>query len=889
VRPFPRPVVHDRSLTLSSWRLSLTGTRAAPRGRRWPLDNGTSLAPNKTREGANPSGYYPSMVSRAGPGRLVLKRAGSGTTQFGKGPLRSRLATLRKAATVVSTLSRAGRADAVGARRRPGQLWAWRASAVAIVAIGSLVTVMSTVGVASGDTARSQRSFEASAAAVASTLQLAIQHEADLVADAGAFVAGDPGVTTAGLARWLTASQAAVRYPELAGVGEMVIVPAAALAAYQKRVLADPATNAALKGTFVVVPPGQRPFYCLVPVMKIFTASLVIPADFDLCTTPIGPFVPVARDSGQSAIFPYLNGNQTLLVVETPIYAGGLIPATVAARRATLIGFIGTIADPTVVLDRALQGHHGDAVTLRHRLGSSVATFGAGRSPVGAQSITTDVGNGWTATVSGPATTAGVLSDSGALVVLLAGLMFSVLLGLLVYVLATGRARARRLVTQKTDQLQHQAFHDALTGLPNRALILDRVEQALARSRRHHTTMAVMFLDLDGFKNINDTFGHPAGDQLLTAVAARLTGLLRDSDTVGRLGGDEFVIVVDGDSSDPEVIAERIRAVLAPPFALPGPTPRAVHARASIGIAVGLRASADELLRDADVALYEAKGAGKDCYVIFAPEMHTVIEQRLEVETDLRDAVSSDQFFLVYQPVFDLQANTITGVEALIRWQHPRRGLVMPDDSIPLAEDTSLIVPIGRWVLTEACRQAAEWQRRGHRLGMSVNVSGRQLASDVDLPGDVRDALENSGLEPGLLTLEITETMVMRDVTASARKLHALKALGVRIAIDDFGTGYSSLGHLQQFPVDALKIDRSFISGLAHNPESSALIHTMIQLGKTLGIETLAEGIEEPTQLLSLLEQQCDSGQGFLLARPLTAVALEELIESQPHLTPTAI
>jgi diguanylate cyclase (GGDEF)-like protein len=449
-------------------------------------------------------------------------------------------------------------------------------------------------------------------------------------------------------------------------------------------------------------------------------------------------------------------------------------------------------------------------------------------------------------------------------------------------VLATGRARARRLVTQKTDQLQHQALHDALTGLPNRALILDRVEQALARSRRHRTTMAVMFLDLDGFKNINDTFGHPAGDQLLTAVSARLTGLLRDCDTVGRLGGDEFVIVVDGDSSDPEVIAEQIRAVLAPPFTLPGPTPRVVHARASIGIAVGVRASADEMLRDADVALYEAKGAGKDRYVIFAPEMHTVIEQRLEVETDLRGAVGSDQFFLAYQPVFDLEANTITGVEALLRWQHPSRGLVMPDDFIPLAEDTSLIVPIGRWVLMEACRQAADWQRRGHRLGMSVNVSGRQLASDVDLLSDVRDALESSGLEPGLLTLEITETMLMRDVTASASMLHALKALGVRIAIDDFGTGYSSLGHLQQFPVDALKIDRSFISGLAHNPESSALIHTMIQLGQTLGVETLAEGIEEPTQLLSLLQQHCDSGQGFLLARPLTPAALEELIQNQP-------
>jgi EAL domain-containing protein (putative c-di-GMP-specific phosphodiesterase class I) len=260
--------------------------------------------------------------------------------------------------------------------------------------------------------------------------------------------------------------------------------------------------------------------------------------------------------------------------------------------------------------------------------------------------------------------------------------------------------------------------------------------------------------------------------------------------------------------------------------------------------------------------------------------MQAIVRERQELEMDLRAAVGSDQFFLVYQPTFDLVSSSITGVEALIRWQHPTRGVVQPDEFIALAEETSMIVPIGRWVLIEACRQAAEWHRRGQPLNVSVNISGRQLDKDVDLVGDVEAALSSSGLEPGLLTLEITETMIMRDAHVSTLHLYALKALGVRIAIDDFGTGYSSLAYLRQFPVDALKIDRSFIRAIADNEESSALIRAMIQIGKALGIETLAEGIEEDNQLHRLIRDECDSGQGYLFARPLPPEALEEFINT---------
>ncbi len=429
-------------------------------------------------------------------------------------------------------------------------------------------------------------------------------------------------------------------------------------------------------------------------------------------------------------------------------------------------------------------------------------------------------------------------------------------------------------------QLSHQSLHDALTGLPNRALLIDRAEHLLARARRRRTPMAALYLDIDGFKHVNDSCGHAAGDELLRVVADRVSGVLREADTVGRLGGDEFVVLLDDFALDagPELVAERICEVLGEPIDLHGTHGRTVTVSASIGIALGLRDSADELFRDADLALYEAKDAGKDRWIAFESSMQTAAKDRLELETDLKAALDSDQFFLLYQPTLDLQSETITGLEALVRWRHPVRGVIPPDAFIPLAEQTGLIVPIGRWVLETACQQAAAWHRRGHPLGMAVNLSAVQLEKS-DLVQDVTDTLASSGLDPAALTLEITETTLMRDPSTATCKLHALKALGVRIAIDDFGTGYSSLAYLCQFPADALKIDRSFVSGIPASTESRAVINALIQLGNNLGLETLVEGIEEPAQLRHLQSGDCDSGQGFLFARPLDAEAVDELLE----------
>jgi EAL domain-containing protein (putative c-di-GMP-specific phosphodiesterase class I) len=289
---------------------------------------------------------------------------------------------------------------------------------------------------------------------------------------------------------------------------------------------------------------------------------------------------------------------------------------------------------------------------------------------------------------------------------------------------------------------------------------------------------------------------------------------------------------------------------------------------ASIGIAIGTRPSATELLRDADIALYGAKASGKDRFVVFLPEMHTAVQDRLNLEMDLRDALPEGQYFLVYQPIFNLASGATTGVEALLRWRHPSRGVVQPDDFIPILEDSGLIIDVGRWVLQEACRHGARWHGLGYQLDVSVNVSARQLETD-QLVEDVRAALSDSGLDPHSLIIEITETAIMGNVGAVVPRLAALKATGVRVAIDDFGTGYSSLAYLQQFPVDTIKIDRSFISTMADSPESGALIRTLVQLGKSLGLETLAEGIEETGQYSQLAREQCDSGQGYLFARPL--------------------
>jgi EAL domain-containing protein (putative c-di-GMP-specific phosphodiesterase class I) len=357
-----------------------------------------------------------------------------------------------------------------------------------------------------------------------------------------------------------------------------------------------------------------------------------------------------------------------------------------------------------------------------------------------------------------------------------------------------------------------------------------------------------------------------------------LIATLRDADTIGRMGGDEFVVLLDDASltGAPEMVAARLLEVVRQPFHLDG-VAAPILITASVGIAVGHRESAEELLREADVALYQAKAAGKNCYRVFRTEMGNDVQRRYEIEFDLRAALEGNQFQLRYQPIYSLDDLSVIGAEALLRWEHPTLGQIQPDEFIPLLESTGQIINVGRWVLEVACAQMAEWRTRGCDLTVSVNVSGRQLDHD-SIVDDVRVALASSDLDPGALVLEVTETALMGNVDDTARRLTELKTLGVHVAIDDFGTGYSSLAYLQRFPVDCLKIDRSFVDAITRSPHSQALVRTLVQLAKDLGLKTLAEGVETAEQLGYLRGERVDEIQGFLLARPMTPEDLETQI-----------
>jgi diguanylate cyclase (GGDEF)-like protein len=405
----------------------------------------------------------------------------------------------------------------------------------------------------------------------------------------------------------------------------------------------------------------------------------------------------------------------------------------------------------------------------------------------------------------------------------------------------------------------------------------------LARARRSHTSAAALFIDLDDFKDINDTLGHQAGDQLLTAVGERLLTALREGDTVGRLGGDEFILLVEGASlaESAQSVANRVLELLELPFVIPDiDLPLSVSA--SIGVAEGDRLSPDDLLRDADIALYQAKALGKHCAVVFTPPMKVTVQLHRDLSLDLRGALDRNEFFLLYQPVMNLKTNLCSGLEALLRWQHPVRGVVEPDEFIPELEMSGLIVPVGAWVLEEACRHGAAWLSEGHHVAVSVNVSSKQLMLDRFID-DVKLALVVSGFDPHLLILELTETVLLQNDERALTNLTLLKTLGVRIAIDDFGTGYSSVAYLKRLPVDILKIDRSFVSRIDESADSLALVKVFVQISQALNLQAVAEGIETTTELESLKAMNVKYGQGFLFSKPLTLPEVEIFFDSTEH------
>jgi diguanylate cyclase (GGDEF)-like protein/PAS domain S-box-containing protein len=424
------------------------------------------------------------------------------------------------------------------------------------------------------------------------------------------------------------------------------------------------------------------------------------------------------------------------------------------------------------------------------------------------------------------------------------------------------------------EKLAHDAFHDALTDLPNRALFMDHLKLAMARVERHSQQMfALLFLDLDRFKVINDSLGHMVGDQLLVAIAKRLEKRLRPFDTIARLGGDEFTILLEEIKSPEEAIelTERIQNGLMEPFKIGN---HEIFASASIGITLSSSQykKTEDVLRDADTAMYTAKSLGKARYALFDQSMHDRALQTLQLETDLRRAVERQEFFVVYQPIVSLETARLIGFEALVRWQHPERGLVNPADFIPLAEETGYIIPIGQWVLEQSCRQLQQWKAsmpKDLTLTVSVNLSGKQFAQN-NLIGQITETLARTAIDPHDLKLEITESVVVENIETATEMLNQLRAIGIQLSIDDFGTGYSSLSYLHRLPIDTLKIDRSFITQMIKNNENSEIVRTIVSLAKNLGMSLIAEGVETVEQLQQLQQLGCDNGQGYLFSKPVT-------------------
>jgi diguanylate cyclase (GGDEF)-like protein len=781
-----------------------------------------------------------------------------------------------------------------------GRRGMWAAVAVLCVAVGIVGSVLGAHAVARSDASnagqaypRTSAGIARTSASIASSLKLALQHEEDLVIGASTFFAGHPKASAAEFTTWVKWAQALHRYPELEKLGLVALVRTPELAAFETQV-----TGRAVKpsraqsplpssGALHVTPAGARPYYCFAAVELARSAGRHAPAGRDYCA--LTPGLLSSRDSGRGVYASASARRGRGLSVETPVYAGNVRPSALASRRGAFVGWLREVLVPSVMLRQALSGHPHYAARLRYQTGSSSLVFTSGTSQANAPSRTFDLHNGWTVRTLEPSpATASMLKDGSALALLIAGGLLSVLVGLLIFVLGTGRRRERAPKTSR--KLPHSELYDALTGLPNAALTLDRAERMVARTGRQSGMLAgALFIDIDWFKQINEKLGPAAGDQLLKIFGQRLVGVVRGEDTVGRFDGDKFVVLVESAARGVRLdsLAGRMIEALHKPIELEDFGPR-FFSTASIGVAFGRYATADDLLRDAQVALTAAKTAGKDRYTLFNANMRTIIESRAVLEDELNTALREEQFFLLYQPIYDLTTRKVAGLEALIRWVHPKQGVLPPGDFMPLAEESGQIVPIGRWVLEEACSRAAAWNVAGHRVGISVEISANQLNRDGFVT-DVRRALQQSGIEPSLLTLEIAETTVMRDLAATAERLQEIRQLGVRIGIDDFGgSGYARHSDLQRMPLDVLKVDRTSLAASEDEDYRSWLLEAILVFGRDLSLTVIATGIETAEQMATLQALGCTMAQGSLTGKPTPADAVEGLLDAELPALPAA-
>jgi len=770
------------------------------------------------------------------------------------------------------------------------------------------------------------KSAAATADSAKARLSQNLQDNFDVAGTIATLVTVSPGLTSSQLNQWFSVDGGTAQHPDILGVGYIEAVGPSQLGSFAAAVKADPPFGLSSGTGFTLNPPGLRAQYCLLRLGAIefhvaptktsaFSRALaafkafLAPGTDECAATRSNWGLQAAAATGGATVaslddlMAWTGKPEAAAAAQTelfgpvhpicesiPVYSTGLVPTTAASRQADLRGWVIMLVGTDPLINSVLGSQRDMAVTLAYQdpTGPPVVLDRVGHSVPGAyrQTVTMGPSGRWIVHLAVPPPSGLLTPDIQGLVVTLFGFLLTLLMFLLVRVLATSRSQALTLVEQKTGELEHQARHDSLTGLPNRALVYERAEHAMTRARSGGPGVVLLVIDLDGFKTVNDAFGHDVGDELLQAVGDRLSAMFGAACTVAHTSGDEFVVLTDGGPiDDPEQLADAVLRSLTVPYRVKGAV-ATLSMTASIGVATGLRASASHLLRDADIALYEAKAAGKNRLVVFRPEMHTAVVDRFDLESELRTAVRCEQFFLVYQPIFDLKNMGVTALEALLRWKHPTRGIVPPMEFIPTLESSGMIVEVGRWVLTEACSQARLWHEAGYPVSISVNASGRQFEAG-DLVRDVRSVINGSGLDARFLVIEITESVLMRDPNTIADRLRELKQVGVRVAIDDFGTGYSSMAYLQQFPVDILKIDRSFVSGMMDSSEGEALVHTLAQLGKALGLVTVAEGIEDEIQLSRLRMEGCDAGQGFYYARPLEAQDAERFMAEKSGIVAT--
>ncbi len=812
----------------------------------------------------------------------------------------------------------AGRVDlSAAAKRLPGGRRALVGGlALLCVAGGATASVLGAHAVARNDEAKARSGFASGSAQIATSVKQAIQHEEDLVSSASTFFAGNPKATPAEFRSWARWAQALRRHPEVYRLALVADVPAAELVEFESRLTgrAVPTTLARTTttstgtttaslgvasssskvrtgsstlrslGAINVIPPGQRPYYCLTVAELVRSPARPMPAGLDHCAGTSAPLH--SRGSGLSTFIPTQVGHSKALGVVTPVYKGAAPPSTEAARSGAFVGWVREVRQPSVLLAQALRGHAGYAAHLRYHAGSVNLAFSSGSAPADGQSAATNLHGGWSVRTLGPVAATSVLGDRDAATLLVGGCLLSLLLGAVVVLVGTGR---RRTAAPAAPRVPQEELYDALTGLPNRPLMLDRTQRMLARAGRESGILGgALLVDIDWFKDVNEKLGTSAGDQLLVTVAERLENVVRAQDSVGRLDGDVFVILVESAARSMrlDALARRIIESLHKPIELEdfGPS---FFMTASIGVAFGRYDSADDLLRDAKLALVAAKAAGKDRYTLFNANMRSVIEDRGVLEAELNAALQDRQFFLLYEPIQDLSTGRPVALEAHLRWQHPKRGVLSPEDFMEVAEETGLSVPIGRWELEEACTRGAAWNVAGHPVGVSVKVSPQQLNRD-GFATDVRRALQQSGIDPSMLTLEIAESTVMRDAATTTDRLREIKALGVRIAIDDFGSGYAYRSDLQRMPIDLLKVDRGSLAASEDEDYRSWLLEAILVFGRDLSLAVVAKGVETPEQVSALKAMGCSMAQGALIGRPVSPEAVVGLFDADRPAAPAS-